>query len=492
MHRHFFTFVLAAGLFGPAVGWRALAADGLLPESFWSDRQFVAGFIGSYGINSATEPSLTADEQQFLLELAAIIPTNQPLAMARIETGIQTGTATVAPAELPLEEAERSRRRRDEPKAREVKLTNLARLHYTLGNLQVQEGQTDAAIQSYRAAIGLFPNYLNAQKNLGIVLVRGGNLSEARGPLLRAVELGAVDGNLYGLLGTCYMSERNFRSAELAYNQAMLLAPDRKEWRLGAARALFSMSRYEEAAGLFAELIENEPGNADYWTFQANCFIALNQPLKAAYNYEVVRELGAAKPATLNALADIYLSRNLPEVALEAYLAALESDPLAGASTAIRSAEVLAARRAVIPAGTLLKRVTELAGNDLDATHRARMLRIESKLALAGGEDARAAAIMEELLEQDADDGEIIILLARYYGRIENIAKAEVLFDRAARLPGFEAEAHLRRAQMLAGPKLQRFDRAIEHLKRAQEIEPKENVQRYLEALERRARAARG
>jgi hypothetical protein len=48
------------------------------------------------------------------------------------------------------------------------------------------------------------------------------------------------------------------------------------------------------------------------------------------------------------------------------------------------------------------------------------------------------------------------------------------------------------RRTLLASPDLQRFDRAVEHLKRALEIEPKENVRRYLEALERRAQASRG
>lgn len=483
--------LLVPGLVTFALLPRGHAADLVVPESFWKDPQFLAAFAGSYGVNSATEPPLTPDEQLFLMELAAIIPTNQPLAVARMEAALEAGKALVTPAEPPVAEGER-KKRRSEPEPREAQITNVARFHYMLGNLHVQAGETDEAIRRYQAAVDAFPGYLNAHKNLGIVFVRSGKLEEAKAPLLRAVALGAVDGNLYGLLGSCYMNDRNYRSAELAFNQACVLAPDRKEWRLGAARALFAQSRYVEAAGLFGELIANDGAVADYWLFQANCFIALNQPLKAAYNYEIVRELGAARPATLFALGDIYLGRDLPETALAAYLEALAKDPAAGVKNAVRSAEVLAARRATEQAGRLLARIREVAGNDLDAPQAVRVLRIESKLALAAGEDERAAGIMKELLAQDPDDGEITLLLARYYGRVDRIEEAELLFERAARMPKFEAEAHLRHAQMLAGPKLQRFDRAIEHLKRAQEYERKENVQRYLEALERRAQASRG
>ncbi len=470
----------------------SIAAAGLaIPESFWSDPRFLAAFAGSYGVHSATEPPLTQDEQLFLMELAAIIPTNQPLAVGRMQEALNTGKAMVTPAEPPAAEGER-KRKKNAFETREVRVTNPARLHYMLGNLQVQEGEIEAAVKSYEAAVSAFPGYLNAHKNLGIVLVRNGRLDQAKAPLVRALELGAVDGNLFGLLGSCYMNDQNYRSAELAFNQAAVLAPDRKEWRLGAARALFAQSRYEEAAGLFGELIANDGAVADYWLFQANCFIALNQPLKAAFNYEIVRELGAAKPATLFALGDIYLSCELPEIALEAYLDALARDPVAGMNNAIRSAEVLAARRASEQAGRLLARIRELAGNGLEAAQSIRVLRIESKLALARGDDERAAGIMRDLLAEDPDDGEITLLLARYYGRVERIEEAELLFERAARIPKFEAEAHLRHAQMLASPKLQRFERAIEHLKRAQQIEQKENVQRYLEALERRAQASRG
>ena len=116
-------------------------------------------------------------------------------------------------------------------------------------------------------------------------------------------------------------------------------------------------------------------------------------------------------------------------------------------------------------------------------------LRLQSKLALASGEDAAAAKVMEDILVRDPLDGEIMLLLANFYGKSGDLDKAEALFGRAAKITGKEAEAQVKHAQLLA--KHKRYDRAIELLKRALELQPEERLQRYLDGLQRLATAAR-
>lgn len=481
-----------------ACHWTALVSFTLLPwcgnaatagagdEKFWTNPEFISAFVGSYGVKSEIEPALNADEQAFYQELAGIIQTNRAAAIERVGVFLRDGKATVVPP-APAEGDDKKRKKSGTE--REVKLTNKASFQFTLGNLQVQEGQIESAEASYRQAIELFPDFLRAHKNLGVVLVQNGKFDDALKSLVRTLELGGSDASLYGLLGACYISTGQFRSAELAYNQAMVLAPTKKDWRLGAARALLYQRRYQEAGALFAELTRSEPTVAQYWLFQANCFIGLNEPLKAAFNYEVVRELGAADANTLTALGDIYLSKELKDLALGAYLAALEQDPKAAADRTIKSAEVLAGRRAVEQSGALVARLRELGGGELDATQQLRVLRLQSKLALASGEDAAAAKVMEDILVRDPLDGEIMLLLANFYGKSGDLDKAEALFGRAAKITGKEAEAQVKHAQLLA--KHKRYDRAIELLKRALELQPEERLQRYLDGLQRLATAAR-
>lgn len=450
-------------------------------SEFWNDPQFVREFIGSFGINSGIEPRMTDGEQLLYRELASVISTNQQAAIVRLNTVLADGRATVQPPPLPEPEDGKKSRKQKLPEPVEVSIENPASFWFVLGNLQVLEGIPEAAMDSYGNSIEAFPDFLRAHKNLGVLLVQNQKFEEALKPLLKAIELGGTDGDLYGLLGACYLSSNQNRSAELAYNQAIVLAPKKLDWQLGAARALLYQGRYSEAGALFGELIDRNPSEPRFWLFQANCYIGLNEPLKAAFNYEVVRELGAADSAALSALGDIYLSRDLKDVAVDTYLAALQADPERNRGRAIRSAEILAGRRAMDQSEKLIVAIRESAGSTLAEDEKIQLLRLESKLALARGEDESAAKIMEDLLDANPLDGEIMLLLASHYGKSDQVERAEAMFERASRLPEFEADAHVKHAQLLV--RLKVYDRAVEHLRRALAIEPKETVQRYLDGV---------
>jgi hypothetical protein len=77
-------------------------------------------------------------------------------------------------------------------------------------------------------------------------------------------------------------------------------------------------------------------------------------------------------------------------------------------------------------------------------------------------------------------------MIGEYYARTGEQEKAEFRFDMAGKISGFEAEACVKHAQMLVGQ--QKYDKAIELLIKAQKLRPRENVQRYLEAVQRVAR----
>jgi tetratricopeptide (TPR) repeat protein len=86
-------------------------------------------------------------------------------------------------------------------------------------------------------------------------------------------------------------------------------------------------------------------------------------------------------------------------------------------------------------------------------------------------------------------DGEAILLLAQHYTRANDPGKAIFYYERAEGIETFEADARLRHAQILVGQS--RFQDAVPLLKRAQELKPREDVGRYLEQVERLARAQR-
>jgi tetratricopeptide (TPR) repeat protein len=359
---------------------------------------------------------------------------------------------------------------------------------FTLGSICFQQEQLNAAAQWYQKAVAKFPSFLRAHKNLGVVRVRMGGYAAAVESLTRAIELGAKDGVTFGLLGYAYLMTDEATSAETAYREAIMLQPSIPDWKMGLARCLFKLRKYEEAAALFGELIARQPDRAELWLLQANAFLGMKDTAKAAENYEYLDLKGLATPPSLNALGDIYVSEGLIDLAADTYLRAIDQDAEPVPARILQKVEVLVARGAYPAAERLTKRLKALPLDRFGADDRKRQLKIEARIAAARGPaNAEAAQILEEIVKLDPMDGEALILLGQHHASAGELEKAAFLFERAEGIGTYEAEASLRHAQCLV--RAGKYQQAIPLLKRTQELRPREDVARYLEQVERVARA---
>jgi tetratricopeptide (TPR) repeat protein len=84
-------------------------------------------------------------------------------------------------------------------------------------------------------------------------------------------------------------------------------------------------------------------------------------------------------------------------------------------------------------------------------------------------------------------DGEALILLGQHSSRAGETEKAIFYYERAASLEEFEADAKVRHAQLLV--KHGRYEEALPLLHRAQQLKPRDNLQDYLEQVERAAKS---
>lgn len=250
----------------------------ILQDPEWRKR-----FLGSYGFLSGQEPPIKQQELELLREVIDLMKVNLPAATARLQAASGPDSS--------------------------------AALDFILANLYFQGGSLDQAKTAYQNAIGKFPDFRRAQKNLGLLLVQEQDFATAATHLAKAVDLGDRGGRNYGLLGYCYLNLDNAFAAEVAYRNAMLQEPDSRDWKLGLARALLSMNKNEEAVALFNGMIADDPDDTTAWMLQANAYLALDQPAQAAVNLETVQLLGKAEPSTLKLLGDIYMNEGQPWMA---------------------------------------------------------------------------------------------------------------------------------------------------------------------------------
>jgi tetratricopeptide (TPR) repeat protein len=429
------------------------------PKDRWSDPTFREQFLGTYGVLGEAEPRPSPVEREQLEKVIPLMASDQDQAVQVLSAAVAAGQTG-------------------------------ATLEFTLGNLYFQKDQLEDAAKWYRSALAKFPNYARAHKNLGLVQFRNGQMAEAITSMTRMIELGRGDALTYGLLGHAYSQVGESLSAESAYRLAILLDSRTMDWPLGLARVLLKQERYADAAALCGGLIEKHPDRADLWLLQANAYLALDQPIKAAQNYEALSRLGQATVETLNTLGDIYVNQGLMDLASEAYLRAIELDPAQDAEGPLRKAEVLAARGANDQAKTLIGRIEKPGGMALDETARRRMLKLRARIAAADGQGDDAIAVLEQIVALDPLDGEALMQLGQAHSRAGHPEQALMDYERAEGASAFEADAKVHRAQILVAQ--EKYAEALPLLKRAQELKPRDEVARYVEQVERAARGKGG
>jgi tetratricopeptide (TPR) repeat protein len=421
----------------------------------WNDPKFQERFANSYIAETEIEPRVTVDEREILQEVLELFSNDQ------------------------LDEAAKILKEERNEAASAV-------FDFMLANIYFQQNQLDEAAEIYQIAVDKYPKFRRAWKNLGLIYVRQNNYEEAIPALSEVISLGGGDAITYGFLGFSYASVGNSISAESAYRMAIMLDPFTLDWKMGLARSFFKQGRFADAVALCGQLIEEQPDRSDLWLLQANAYIGLDKPLKAAEIYELVDQMGKSTPASLNMLGDIYVNEQLYEMAVTSYIRAMEEDPEADVVRQIRSAKVIAARGANEQVQRLIKKIKEIKGAKLTTEQRKDMLKLRARLAVASGSGEEEAKVLEEIVEIDPLDGEALLLLGQHCERKGDFEKAVFYYERAAAIEDFEADALVRHGQLLV--KKGKYDDAASKLKRAQQIKPRENVQKYLEQVERVAK----
>lgn len=423
----------------------------------WNDPGFQKRFTESYLAETDIEPGLVTAERETMRQVMEL----------------HAGDQLDAAAEL-LQNA----RREDAS----------AVLDFALGNIRFQQDRLDDAELAYRAAVQKFPKFRRAWGNLGQVHFRRGDFTSAGDAFTKVVELGGVDGLTFGLLGVCHARSGNDVAAESAFRMATMLAPSTLDWKMGLAESFYRQQRFADAAALFGTLIAAQPERADFWLAQGEAYARMGQARKAAENFELADQLGGATVASLSNLGDIYANEELYPLAVDAYMRALQR-PDANVDRVLRAAKFMAASGALAETGELLAGIEKLRGEQLTPEARKDLLKLRARVAAASGAGEQEAQILEQIVALDPLDGDALILLGQYHERAGDPEKAVFLFERAAGIEKFEADASVRHAQLLV--RQRRFAEAVPLLRRAQSLQPRDNIQEYLVQVERAAQQAR-
>jgi len=457
-----------------------LAAEPMrLSPALFSSSDFKERFVGSYGMLPALEPKVDREEAALIVELGEMLSKNQ-----------------FREAELRLLEFIKERRTPSDPAVEGKEVS--AALIFTLGNLYFQNDRVSEAERSYKLALKRFPDYRRAHKNLALLYATQDKIEEAKPHLMKSVELGEANHRVFGLLGYAYLKEEKLLAAEGAYRQAYLLNADEKDWKLGLAQALMLQEKWEESAAMLGTLIDESPENALLWKQQANCFIQMDEPMRAAENYEALRLKGLADEEALNQLGDIYANQEQPLLSLGAYLSAMKQSTVVNVERSLKSAKYLQTLGATAEAALYVLELGKTAGDSMTEDQKVGVLLVRSDVAKAEGRVEDAVALLEEALVLDPLNGEGRVRLGQLHGQLaeeaedEEGARAHRLEARNYFLMAVKSgdeevayQANLRYGQMQV--KEARFKEALPQLEAALRLKGSQNLEQYVRRVQRAA-----
>lgn len=101
-----------------------------------------------------------------------------------------------------------------------------AKQAFDVGIKLAEDGKTDAAVENFRRAVQIFPEYFDAHLQLGNTFLKTGRFNDAIAELDRAREINPNDERTYQSFGLLLMQQKNYPIAAAIFAEAGRLNPE--------------------------------------------------------------------------------------------------------------------------------------------------------------------------------------------------------------------------------------------------------------------------
>lgn len=200
-----------------------------------------------------------------------------------------------------------------------------AEAHYNLGRLLVEQGQLDDAIAHYERAAAINPADAEAQNNLGVTLLGIGRADDAIAHYQKALEIRPDYAEASCNLASALIAKGDLDGAIARYTACLAVIPDQEEAQYNLASALLRRGRTDEATVQYQKVLQMHPQSADAHANLGSAWLAEGRVRDAMAEYTKALQ---NSPENLAALSNL------------AWLLATSADPsVRNGSEAVRLAE---------------------------------------------------------------------------------------------------------------------------------------------------------
>ena len=351
---------------------------------------------------------------------------------------------------------------------------------YVIGMIYFAMEQYVPAEAALKAALIPLPDYLRVHEGLGLLYVRTEDYAQARAHLIRAAELGLNTAALHSTLGYINTQAKNWWGAASAFQQALAIQNDNRNWQTGLLQALNETQQYAAGLALVEQMLQGEPNDPDLWLYRAHMSLNADRRESALTSLETAMRLGDDTVANKQVAATLHIERGSIGRAVELLKSASSEDLdfqfieqtlawLGNEDEWDYFRELLASADG--------RRAT------LNGVQRSSLLTRRSSLQLHDGNRPAAMASLQEAVELDASNAEALMMLGQAYRDERDYARAELMFQRASTFDLQRENALISLAQLAIDQ--QNFERALTLLRDVVSRNPaRTDLQRNVDVLE--------
>jgi tetratricopeptide (TPR) repeat protein len=189
-----------------------------------------------------------------------------------------------------------------------------AEAHYNLGRLLVEQNQLDDAIAHYERAAAINPSDAEAQNNLGVTLFGIGRANDAIAHYRKALDFRPDYAEAACNLGNALIATGDFDGAIARYTTCLAAIPDQEEARYNLASALLRRGRTYEAIIQYQKVLQMHPESADAHANLGSAWLATKRIREAMEEYKRALQISPENLAALSNLAWLLATSADPSV----------------------------------------------------------------------------------------------------------------------------------------------------------------------------------
>jgi tetratricopeptide (TPR) repeat protein len=201
-----------------------------------------------------------------------------------------------------------------------------AEAHLKLGNNYIESGKYQEAIEEYKQAIKIEPDFAEAHNNLGLAYDKSGKYQEAIEEYKQAIKVKPNFPGAHNNMGIAYGESGKYQEAIKAFNQALKVKPNFPEAYNNLGFAYYKSAKYQEAIKAYKQALKIQPDDAGAHFYLGLSYSMLNDKDSALKEYNILKNIN---PEFAKSLVKLIKDKELNSVEIKKdneYSSMIQSD----------------------------------------------------------------------------------------------------------------------------------------------------------------------